>query len=599
MELSRALTAATGVVLAGTLLLSAQAHATLGGLDASFGASGRVVSGFGGGYRADVALQADGKIVVAGAAGSDFALARFNPDGSFDRTFSDDGHQTTDFGGAIDAANAVAVQSDGKIIAAGGSGGAFAIARYNADGSPDAGFGVNGRQTTELGGGGSAWELAIQADGRIVAAGSCGSSFALARYTPDGSPDRGFSGDGVVTTDVGGSDGARGLAIQTDGKLVAAGRSGPDFALARYSSDGALDRTFSADGLQTTDFGGQDHAMAVALQADGKIVAGGTATVTDAGGYTQGGDFALARYASDGSLDPSFGAGGRRTTELNWSEAARALAIEPDGGIVIAGEQSSLGYPENGSVFALAHYGPNGAPDSGAQLTVFLGEVEFGAYARADSLAIQPDGKIVAAGLVSASSVPGGFALARYQAGSEQGTAPANASPPAISGSATEGQTLTATAGTWIGNSSITLAHQWRRCDSAAGGCVDIASATGTSYTPASADVGHTIRVRETATNPYGTGTADSAATAMVKARAGATAGTVRAAGTNHGIAGAAVSCGGYATKTAGDGTYSIPSVAPGTYSCTASANRYAPSTRAITVVSGQTTVADFSLTRR
>ena len=602
----RALSATTVVVVAAALPVPAPGQAAAGDLDTSFGSGGRQTTDFGGGQRADVALQADGKIVVAGEAGGDFALARFNADGSLDPAFAGDGRQTTDFGGAVDAANGVAVQSDGRILAVGGSGGAFAVARYNADGSLDAGFGVNGRQTTALGVGGSAWAVAIQTDGRIVAAGSSGPNFALARYNTDGSLDRTFSGDGVETTDVGGSDGARGLAIQADGKLVAAGRSGADFALARYQPDGSPDSTFSTDGKQSTDFGGDDYAMAVAIQPDGKIVAGGTAIRPDAGGYNPSGDFALARYTSDGSLDPSFAAGGTRTTELNWYEDGRDLAIQPDGAIVVAGGQTYPGYPENGGVFALARYTPDGSLDTtfagtGAALTVFLGDVEFGAYARADSVAVQPDGKILAAGVVAASSVPGGFALARYQGGSDEpAAAPVNSTPPTISGSTTEGQTLTANPGAWSGSTPISHSYQWRRCDTAGANCADIAAATATTYALVAADVGHTIRVRETATNAFGQNSADSAPTAVVKAKAGAIAGTVRRARTGSPIAGASVNCGNDATATtASDGTYSIPNLAPGNYSCIASAPRHAPSTQTATIAPGQTTTVNFTLQRR
>ena len=195
-------------------------------------------------------------------------------------------------------------------------------------------------------------------------------------------------------------------------------------------------------------------------------------------------------------------------------------------------------------------------------------------------MAIQDDGKIVVAGATSGWSVTG-FAIARYQGGSEpSGTAPTNTSPPTISGSAGEGQTLTINSGVWSGSTPIDHSYQWRRCDSAGANCVDIAAATATTYALAAADVGHTIRVRETATNVYGQSSVDSAASAVVKAKPGTIAGTVRNLKNGATIANASVNCGsGYSAKTASDGTYSIANVAPGGYSCTASANRYRPST--------------------
>jgi uncharacterized delta-60 repeat protein len=176
-------------------------------------------------------------------------------------------------------------------------GGNFALARYNPNGSLDPTFSGDGKQTTNFGRFDGAGAMAIQPDGKIVAAGGAlDGDFGLARYKPNGALDPTFSGDGMQTTDFGGGfDGARGVALQGDGKIVAAGCACPndvnarDFALARYNPNGALDPTFSGDGKLTTDFGASDDAAdAVALQTDGKIVAVGH------GG--PGGDFALARY---------------------------------------------------------------------------------------------------------------------------------------------------------------------------------------------------------------------------------------------------------------------------------------------------------------
>ena len=177
----------------------------------------------------------------------------------------------------------------------------FALARYNADGTLDTSFSGDGRQTTDFGGFDPATGVALQGDGKIVAVGGAGGDefvaddFALARYNPDGSLDTSFSGDGKQTTDFGGSDQANGVVLQGDGKIVAVGHSvavaGADFALARYNPNGSLDTSFSGDGRQTTDFGGFDLANGVALQGDGKIVAVGVGRGTD-----RTSDLALARY---------------------------------------------------------------------------------------------------------------------------------------------------------------------------------------------------------------------------------------------------------------------------------------------------------------
>ena len=211
----------------------------------------------------------------------------------------------------------MALQGDGKIVVVGdaGGGGAFALARYNPNGSLDPSFSGDGRQTTDFGDFGVARGVALQG-GKIVAVGiGDAGDFALARYNPNGSLDPSFSGDGKQTTDFGGSDEASGVALQGDGKIVAVGRDGPgDFALARYNPNGSLDTSFSGDGKQTTDFGDFDGANGVALQGNGKIV------VVGVGGT---GNFALARYNPNGSLDPSFSGDGRQTTDFGGAATGR------------------------------------------------------------------------------------------------------------------------------------------------------------------------------------------------------------------------------------------------------------------------------------
>jgi uncharacterized delta-60 repeat protein len=436
----------------------------------------------------------------------------------------------------------------------------------------------------------------VQADGKLVAAGRSNSDTALARYNPDGSLDTTFAGDGKHTTDFGG--GAAGVVIQADGRIVTAGRDGSDFALARFSPDGSPDASFSGDGRQSTDFGGDDSASDLVIQADGRIVVAGTA-VRPFGPFPYG-DFALARYNADGSLDASFGSGGTRTQDFNWYEDGAAVAIQANGKIVVAGGQTDpYGFPENGAWFQSAIYRADGSNDQTLPFADFVGDVDCCAYTHATAVAIQDDGKIVVAGATSGWSVTG-FAIARYHGGAEpSGTPPTNTSPPTISGAATEGQTLTVNPGAWTGSTPINHSYRWRRCDSEGANCVDIAAATATTYTLIAADVGQTIRARETAANPYGIGSVDSGATAAIKARVGAIAGTVRRAGTSAGIAGAAVNCGnGYSAKTAGDGSYSIPNVPPGGYSCTATAKGYRPSTRNVAVTSGETTTANLDLAR-
>ena len=269
-----------------------------GSLDTTFSDDGRQTTDFGGEESvAGVALQADGKILVVGDTGDDrdFAIARYNPDGSLDATFSDDGLATTDFGSPDEFGAGVAVLGNGTIVAVGSSGlpSHFAVVRYNADGSLDTTFSGDGKQITDLGGGEEASDVVLQGDGKIVVLGDNEGEFLLVRYDGDGSLDATFAGDGKQATGFDSVEAfARGVALQADGKLVAVGRSDQDFALARYNADGSLDATFSGDGRQALDFsGGFDMASAAAIQADGKIVAVGQSSD----------DFALARFEASAS----------------------------------------------------------------------------------------------------------------------------------------------------------------------------------------------------------------------------------------------------------------------------------------------------------
>jgi uncharacterized delta-60 repeat protein len=391
-----------------------------------------------------------------------------------------------------------------------------------------------------------------------------------------------FSGDGKAVTDFGGIDSGADVAVQPDGKIVVVGTDARDVALARYDADGSLDSSFDGDGKQITaiPWNSDEWLSDVANQPDGWLVVVGSDFEYNICGCT---DLVVGHYTPDGS--PA----GLPHTSVSGTDYGADLALQPDGKIVVAGSALTDGQGD----FLLARYTTIGSPDAtfsddGIQTT------DFGGGDGAGGVAVQADGKIVAVGQAA-----GDFALARYQGGSVSGTAPVNATPPTISGTATEGQTLTGSPGDWTGSTPITHSYQWRRCDSAGANCLGIASATGTSYTLTAADVGRSIRIRETATNAYGAGSADSSPTGVVKANPGAIAGTVLSKSKTAGIPSASVSCGaGYSATTATDGSYSIPDVAPGTYSCTASASGYRPSTQTVTVASRKTTTATFNLAR-
>jgi uncharacterized delta-60 repeat protein len=403
---------------------------TDGSLDSSFGSGGVVVTDFSGGgdSASAVAIQTDGKIVVAGVAtgaSSDFGLARYDTDGSLDPTFGSGGKVTTDFAGGLDLANAVAIQADGKIVAAGltqsaTTGGDFALARYNSDGTLDTTFGIGGKVTTDFGGpADSASAVAIQADGKIVAAGrtyeNSNYDFALVRYNADGSLDPSFGTGGKVTTDfAAGTDFASDLAIQPDGKILAAGWATPAgsfsaFGLVRYNTDGSLDLTFGSGGKVTASPTAYPASVrAVAIESNGKIVAAGQAENS-----LFSTDFALIRFNADGSVDTTFGGGSLVTDFRGANDAASGLVVRGDGRIVAVG--SSDDSAGSSTEFALAGYNIDGSPDltfgpiAGGRVLTDVGGQDFG-----QAMALQGDGKIVVVGVTSVSGQS--FAVVRYRA---------------------------------------------------------------------------------------------------------------------------------------------------------------------------------------
>jgi uncharacterized delta-60 repeat protein len=213
--------------------------------------------------------------------------------GDVDTGFGGNGKKTITFGGA-DAAHAVVVQPDSRIVVAGGGGAAasaFCVARLRANGTLDASFGAGGKRRIGFGGDQeSAFGAALQPDGRIVLAGDSDFSVAVARLNPNGSLDTRFSGDGRRTFSWGPIGRATAVLVMPNGKLLLAGFSGPEtgnIQVARLNPNGALDATFGVGGIATVDFGGDDFGLAMARQPNGRIVVAGQRTVSD--------DFALAR----------------------------------------------------------------------------------------------------------------------------------------------------------------------------------------------------------------------------------------------------------------------------------------------------------------
>jgi uncharacterized delta-60 repeat protein len=384
--------------------LSGSALGAPGELDRSYGLDGWSRLDFRGVDAADaLALRPDGKLVIAGFTGGyarytgecspcDFAVARLNPQGTLDTSFGlGDGWSPLDFG-RVDAAHALAVQPDGKIVVAGSTEESgrpffndFAVARLNPQGALDTSFGLGGWSQLDFGPHEAAKALALQPDGKIVVAGSTrtsqASEIAVARLTPEGTLDTSFGlGAGYATS----------LALQPDGKLLVAGSSGNDFAVARLTSPQAtLDPSYGIAGWSRLDFGPFDHATGLALQPDGKIVASG---YTVASGKSA---FAVARLNPHGALDTSFGLGdGWSRLDFGFDVVATALALQPDGKLLMAGHTAARGTYD----LLVARLQPNGQLDStfgegGKWSMDFGGGQEF-----ATALALQPDGKIVLAG---------------------------------------------------------------------------------------------------------------------------------------------------------------------------------------------------------
>ncbi len=427
--------AGLALAIVAALAISMVAVAAAGGLDPTFGTGGKVTMyvGSSNSFANAVAVQSDGKIVVAGTP----LLVRYNSDGSLDTTFGNNGIVTNS---GVDRGMDLVIQPDGKIVVVGFSGGGlftgFHVARFNSNGSPDTTFGTNGIAIPltfqDNGADEKAYghSIALGPNGKILAAGDFTNGdmsigYILVSLNSDGSL------DSWNYFDISNYDTLTAMAVQPDGKILLAGTSFPgefidysgpslSFVRAYYQtySDGSTylsaDPSFGAGGIVTTYFGSLGFVdYSAALQSDGKIVAVGEYGCT-ANGYK----FALARFNSDGSLDTTFGTNGLSITNLSnmsdvdYSDASQSdklLVIQPDGKLVVAGDTSD-------GHFFVARFNSNGSLD-----TTFgtAGEITtaFGNYNDdVQAVVLQSNGEIVAAGSTS-NGTNTGIALARYIAG--------------------------------------------------------------------------------------------------------------------------------------------------------------------------------------
>lgn len=369
-----------------------------------------------------MAVQPDGKIIAAGYqyGPSGFALSRYNPNGTLDTTFGSGGKVITTyfFGATVDESSeafALGLQPDGKIVLAGYTQKAdFAVARYNTDGSLDATFGVGGQVATDLGDPYDlAYALAFQPDGKIVVGGFTipdSPDFAMVRYHVNGDLDSSFGVGGIVITDLdsGSDDRITALTVQADGLILAAGRSalrglggfgGYDMAIARYNPNGTLDTTFDVDGKIKADLGGRfDEIRAMTLLADGKIMAAGSGGIDS--------DIALARFNANGSLDTRFGNNGFVITPSATSSFDQATNIytQADGNFMVSAVTNGVG--------ALLRYTSRGSLSNSFSVGGIATSVVATTGTYDMGLALQADGKPVLGGILR--GVGDNFGLARF-----------------------------------------------------------------------------------------------------------------------------------------------------------------------------------------
>lgn len=340
-----------------------------GTLDTTFGDLGRTILDLGGAdYAYALDFQVGGKIVLAGesdtAGKSRIALARFNGNGKVDATFGGgDGFVLTSFGKDQQAANAVIVTPDDKIVAAGSTSGGVnarsAIVRYGLGGRLDPSFGGDGRVSFDLSNSDEQFEAISWDEGHYVLAGyaevNLTPAFSVADVTTNGKLNTEFSQNGFTTTNVtNGADVGYDMIQQGDGKIVVAGRvsnSGrDDWGIVRYLPKGGIDRTWGSSGKVITSFGKSfDVAYGIALQTNGKIVVAGRVhrTIT-------GSDFGVVRYNSDGSVNLPFGTNGKAITDFAAEDdGARDVVIrDSNGKILVIGDATKNGVRR----MALARY---------------------------------------------------------------------------------------------------------------------------------------------------------------------------------------------------------------------------------------------------
>ncbi len=402
-----------------TCLLGGAVLAAPGQLDPTFGTTGKLLTSMSadGDVIQSVLVQPDGKIIAGGLCftrvKTDFCVARYEKNGSLDLTFGTSGKSFLTITVGYDYVRQIALQADGKIVAVGGCGEAnFCLARFDTNGAVDTTFGLNGIVITDFAGrSDNAYSLAIQTDGRVVAAGQCRISgvdiFCLARYLTDGTLDNSFGSGGKVTTSIAFGGVARGVAIQSNGNIVAAGDCTKvlsfGFCAARYLPNGDLDASFGVGGIVFTD-SVQGYVVGLNSQTDGKLILIGYCS-----------SFCLARYLSNGALDVSFGGVGYVTPSIvQGDNLASGSVLQADGKIVVAGNCALLGAANS---FCVARYRVDGTLDTTLNGTGYRVLPRWSSGDSASSVGLQSDGKILVGGRCLDSGGQPHFCLARLKGG--------------------------------------------------------------------------------------------------------------------------------------------------------------------------------------
>jgi uncharacterized delta-60 repeat protein len=420
---------------AGLVLAVSASQAASGQLDRSFGHHGFVTTAIGKGNSApyDVAVQKNGRIVIAGFAGNRLALARYTKRGKLDHSFGHGGKVRPNLGGTTEAL-ALAIQPDGKLVVAGdeqvgtGNSSEFLIARFNPDGSLDSTFGKAGVTRITPGLANSAADaVQVQDDGKIVVAGIVSSSngydWAVLRLRPDGFQDISFGTVGLVSGSFGADASvATDLEIQPDGRIIVGGfdvalnrstgaATFHGFGLARLETDGSPDQTFGSGGEVLDRAGNGGALQRLDLQPNGDVVAAGSTIFHDSGSSDPVQRWTLMRFTPDGSLDHGFGRGGRVVTKrLKRHASAQDVVVLPTGKIVAVGTSEHDGLPRA----SVVRYRTNGAADRTFSRRGVANTTFGSGLAEGDAVAVQHNGRLVLAGDALTKSFHVKVALARY-----------------------------------------------------------------------------------------------------------------------------------------------------------------------------------------